>query len=143
MSAKRKAPAGTIEVSGGEVLAAVKGYRELIKTGFPIELSMEWQKALQALRLAATPIEEERTRVAEKYAKRKGKRIVLGEEPGTIVIDDARREAFSKDYAALMNTRHTVRAQPVSRKSIPRKVNGRDIVIAGEVFDLLGPFLVD
>lgn len=137
-----KPAVGTMTATSAEILAGRDGFASLIAIGFPVDTSLDWQKNLQALRMAAKPIEDERDRLVNACALKKGGKVVPGEQPGTIVIDPKQVARYTRDYETIMSKVHTVAVTPVRRSEIPRKVNGKDIIVKNE-FDLLGPFLID
>jgi hypothetical protein len=133
---------GTMNVTAGEILSGVDGMQQLCKLAVPVEIGTDWHIALQALRFAAKPLEDIRDKKVQEYAKKKGGKIVYGDQPGQIVLDPNRLSKFNEEMATFAKKRIDVAVTPISRAEIPRKVNGKDVVIAPEVFELLGPFLV-
>ena len=137
-----RAERATTEATAAELIEAVKGFRSLIDVGFPVEQSLAYQQAYQAVRMAVAPIETERERIAMKYAKRTRGEVVY-RSPGEIVIDPKQAVACARDINTLMASKHQVAVAPFSRADIPREVDGAAIIIKGTVFEQMGPFLVN
>lgn len=137
----RNAPAKTYPNS--VLLAAVEGFAALIKIGFPVELSLQYQQSLQALRFATKPVEDERDRLVLACAKRKKGAVVYGDQPNQVVIEPAKVAHYTAELDRLMRLERAVDVTPVKRSEIPRKVNGRDVIMPGDIFEQLGPFLVN
>lgn len=131
-----------IEATAGEIVTACDGLKAFIKVGFPIEFSSDLHERLQALRMAAEPLIDARDEMVKRFAKRKRGAIVYGDKPGEIVLDPNRLSKFHEESARWATQKRFVAVDPIRRSEIPHKVNGRDVILAGEVLDQLGPFLI-
>lgn len=138
---KPKKPSG-ITASAAQIVEAEAGLRALIEIEFPVEISTEFHEKLQAVRIAATPLQASRDALVKAYAKRKGGQIVYGSKPGEIVLDPNRVGKFNAEYAKWAAQQRLVAVEPIRRAEIPHKVDGKDVILAGKVFERLGPFLV-
>jgi hypothetical protein len=146
MSTRTKAAGKTgqkgITATAAEIVSGAVGLKQLIAIPFPVEVSTELHEKLQTLRFAASPLEDARDALVKKYAKRKRGQIVYGDKPGQVVIDPNRLAKFNAEFETWSKQKRVVAIEPVRRSEIPHKVNGEDVILAGAVFDQLGPFLV-
>ncbi len=145
---KGKPGPGLVDLSNEQVLNAAEGFGRLLLVGFPQPLSMDLHDRFQALKFAAAPVNAERDALVARFTKRDRKgRAIAGEGPGTVVLVNG--EVFQKEAAILLKQRRKVKVALLRRSDIPAKVFnaklGRmvDVVIEGEVWELLGPLLVD
>jgi hypothetical protein len=136
-----KDAAGTFDLSGQQILDSADGFARLLRVRLPAVLSMDLQLNFQALKFAATPVNDADTALADRFAKkdRKG-RPVIAENGGTALRDPAE---YWKERKAMLAKRQRVKVTPLKRSDIPEKVDGKPVIIEGEVFELLGPLLVD
>lgn len=156
MSAKKKAvPAssgGGVDASNEQILNAAMGYARLLKIGFPSVFSMELQKRYQGMMFVAKPLNDEDARLRDRFTKKdkKGNPIAgapLEDGRQTVVLTNG--TLYAKEVAALMAQRQRVKVAKLERSKIPARVQqpttGKlvDVVIEGEVWELLGPFLTD
>jgi hypothetical protein len=132
----------TTTCSAREVIDALKGFRSLIAIGFPVDFSLAMRQRVQALRFAATPIEEELDALTMRCAKRKGNALVASPAAGQVVLDERKIDRYNTERRKILGTMHTIAALPIHLADVPREVNGAEIVIKDE-FELLGPFLQD
>ena len=134
--------ASGLDLTNAEILDAAEGFARLLKVRFPATLSFALQRRYQAVKFAAVPVNKARTASVNRFTKkdRRGQ-PVPGAEPGTVVLTDG--AAFTAESTALFKVRQRVHIEPLTRSEIPEKVDGKPVVIEGEVWELLGPLLVD
>lgn len=140
MSAKKRAVG--VELTNGQILDAAEGFVRLLRVRLPTTLTFALQRRYQALKYTAVPVNEARTALVARFTKRDRKgRAIAGAEPGTVLIADV--ATFNAELGALLKVRQRVQVTALKRSEIPEKVDGKPVVLEGEVWELLGPLLID
>ena len=134
-----KATAG-LELTYAQVLDAAEAMARLLKVPLPSVLSLGLHQRYQVLKFVAGPVLDADKALAERFTKkdRKGKPVL---DNGRGVLRD--KEKYWRERADLMATKTRVKVEPLERDTLPEKVDGKPVVVAGEVWELLGPLLTN
>lgn len=149
--AARVERASLFDLSNEEILNNIEGHKRLLRVGFPLAFSMELQKRYQTLMFAGKPVNAQQIAMQGRFVKRDRKGVAIPGTPladGTPTVQLKNEPLYEKEATELLAMRQRVAIVPLERSKIPTRVqqpSGRyvDVIIEGEVWELLGRLLID